>query len=628
MNLISRVLPLHLLLFLLLSHWVPAQSVLLAELKGEWKNHSPLSTYSFTNDSLYIQHVKTKSTEKVAYQVKGDTLTVNWEFNEPAGQTNQNRWYLIHLERNGYQVKLNPIYLTNQSSNSAKSITLEKKVGRGVLPNDWYYLDLERDSLPGISLYKAYELLKGRTAKPVVVGIIDTGFDEMHPDLSKHLWTNKKELIGNHIDDDHNGYVDDVHGWYFLRMANQEFIAHDKAEATRVIESPVTSENKSIHLKATKEFNYQVNRLNTLLVALGDSGQLRKVLDQFGLQLKGQPLSIEALKSIQAKDSVQVGIKLLLTEIYRGQKISFSEFSNRIQKGRLRYKQVLSDELQFSYNPAYFPQGNPPKLLVGNNSPVGSDQNEVLTHGTHVAGIVVGFPGIRDSLSAQIHVMNVAAGPSSGDERDEILAKAIRYAIENGATVINISMAKRISGNKKLVDQALLLAEQKDVLVLNCAGNEFQNTDSISYFPIAQLANGHTLGNYLEVGNSSADLSTGLVYYSSNYGASTVDLFAPGTQIRSTQPNATYGQLTGTSFSSPLVARVAALLRSYFPGLTARQVKEILTKSVWQPNHKVFKPGSTQLVSFNSLCRSGGIVNAYNAILMAIQLTKTSPKIR
>jgi subtilisin family serine protease len=250
----------------------------------------------------------------------------------------------------------------------------------------------------------------------------------------------------------------------------------------------------------------------------------------------------------------------------------------------------------------------------------------ITTHGTHVAGIIgaqrgngIGMDGVADN----VQLMMVCAVPSDGDERDKDVANAIRYAVANGAKVINMSFGKTMSPHKKELDEAIWFAEKNDVLICHLSHNYFTDVDVKPYYPIAKYSNGKVARNYIRVGNSTWNLNELLPAWSSNYGAATVDLFAPGTQIYSTIPQNKYALFNGTSMATPCVAGVAALLRSYFPKLTAVQVKDILRSTVYNPNFKVRLPGTdAELVPFSRLCNTGGIVNAYEAVKKALEMQK------
>jgi subtilisin family serine protease len=246
----------------------------------------------------------------------------------------------------------------------------------------------------------------------------------------------------------------------------------------------------------------------------------------------------------------------------------------------------------------------------------GSDN---LSHGTHVAGIIgakrnngKGIDGIAD----QVILMPIVATTAKGDERDKDVANAIRYAVDNGARIINMSFSKRFSSDKQLVDEAFRYAEQNQVLIIHAAGNDGNDLDTATYYPIPYDQNGRRFSNLITVGWSRPLFNERLAHPNSNYGQD-VDLFAPGSDILSTVPGNSYDYKSGSSMSTPVVTGVAALLWSYFPKLTMLQLKTILLRSTYKPRIMVNRPGSKTLVPFSSLSATGGILNARNAVEMA-----------
>ena len=232
----------------------------------------------------------------------------------------------------------------------------------------------------------------------------------------------------------------------------------------------------------------------------------------------------------------------------------------------------------------------------------------------------IGTNGIADNVL----IMPIVASTQVGDERDKDVANAIHYAVDNGALIINISFSKIYSTDKNLVDEAIQYAEKKRVLIIHCAGNDGVDIDSFYnyHYPIAIYKKGKKASNFITVGWNRPLFDYRLAHPNSGYGKKNVDLFAPGSDIYTTSPNNEYDFRAGSSMSTPCVTGVAALLLSYFPELSTQQVKTILLQSVFKSNQMVNKPGTKLQVPFNSLSVSGGIVNAYNAVEMAIAAKK------
>jgi subtilisin family serine protease len=249
-------------------------------------------------------------------------------------------------------------------------------------------------------------------------------------------------------------------------------------------------------------------------------------------------------------------------------------------------------------------------------------------HGTHVAGIIgadrnngIGIRGIADN----VRIMAIRAVPN-GDERDKDIANAIYYAVNNGAGIINMSFGKDYSPEKYLVDEAVRYAEKKGVLMIHAAGNDGQNNDVESNFPSPNLLSGKPSGLWLEIGASSAGTNkTDLVAEFSNYGKRSVNFFSPGVDIYSTIPGNGYKSNSGTSMAAPAASGVAAMLMSYFPELSAQTIREILIKSTRKfDGLKVTPPGGDGEVPLTDLSVTGGVVNAYEAVAMALKISSAT----
>lgn len=436
---------------------------------------------------------------------------------------------------------------------------------------DWIAFDPQVDTIAGISLYKAYELLKARVSKTVIVAVIDNGVDIEHEDLKKIIWTNKKEIPGNGIDDDHNGYVDDVHGWNFRGAKDGSIIDNEQAGATQIYVAW-----KSKYENADTNFQNPNEKKEWSIY--------RRARDEY----------LDKVNS--SKDSIE------LTYSYNPNYHSYQLIANDNDQANNRF-----------YGSPYF-------NLTPN-----------LNHGTYVSGIIaaernndIGTNGIADNVL----IMPVVASTQVGDERDKDVANAIYYAVDNGARIINISFSKIYSTDKKLLDEAIQYAESKQVLIIHCAGNDGVNIDSFYnyHYPVALYDNGKKATNFITVGWSRPLFDYRLAHPNSCYGKTNVDLFAPGSDIFTTAPHNQYDFRAGSSMSTPCVTGVAALLLSYFPSLSTKQVTDIILKSTFDPNQMVNRPGTKIQVPFKNLSSSGGILNAYNAIEMAIDLGKNNSK--
>jgi subtilisin family serine protease len=490
--------------------------------------------------------------------------------------------------------------------------------------NRWSHLDIIKDTIPGMSVDRAYaELLKTKKGKKVIVGIIDSGVDIEHEDLKSVVWTNKKEIPGNGIDDDKNGYIDDIHGWNFLGD-----IVKENAEYERIIV------NKSLVDDAT----YQEAKalLNEKLVeAKNGKPKLEKMLSEAS---KAEDIltkhfgkanyTVQEVNTIDSKDEDLSKAKMMMQRV-NSFGMNVPEFKAAVQNELDGYISVINgDNLKTNYRTVV--GDNPDNITdtkYGNNQVMGPDpKKEHILHGTHVAGIVAqvrnnGLGG--DGVATNVEILTVRAVPD-GDEYDKDIALGIRYAVDNGAKVINGSFGKAFSPHKQWVYDAIKYAEKKDVLIVHAAGNDAKNIDMANNFPNdSDDKKTEFADNFITIGALNYEYGNEIVATFSNFGQINVDVFAPGVQIYATGPNNEYKMLQGTSMASPNVAGVAALIRSYYPKLSAKQVKHILMDSgVAIPIDVIVGGKAADVRPFASLSKAGRIVNAYNALLMAEKMSK------
>ncbi|SEN58552.1 Subtilase family protein [bacterium A37T11] len=509
----------------------------------------------------------------------------------------------------------------------------------------WHLKDKQTDSVYGISLDKAYEFLaqhnrKAKKKNKVIVGIIDSGVDTLHQDLVSVLWLNPKEdkKKYNGKDDDKNGYIDDVYGWNFIGNANGKNVNKDSYEVIRVYhqfkatyanvtDTATIADKKQYHnwLAAKKE------------VESYSTDEKKQQVANMKLMVNGLTKADSVLRKAMGKEEF-TGAELKnasltgMAETVKNQVLGFLQMSQQMETTNKKYLKEMTDYVNGEQQKASA-MTTPPiayrnDVVKDNYSDFNDNHygnHDVMaasaTHGTHVAGIIgaarnngLGMDGVADNVA----LMAVRAVPD-GDEHDKDIALAIRYAVDNGAKVINMSFGKALSPEKSWVDEAVKYAAAHDVLLVHAAGNEGENLDSTSNFPTDKLDDGTRASNWITVGASGDVKEGGIVAPFSNYGKKDVDVFAPGLRIYSTVPGIDkYEFLQGTSMASPVVAGIAALIRSYYPKLTAVQVKEIIEKSVVKVPEKVIKPGTPdQYVTLDDLCRTGGIVNAYEAVKLA-----------
>lgn len=510
-------------------------------------------------------------------------------------------------------------------------------------PTQWHHLDPRTDSVMGISTERAYrELLNGRKATPVIVAIIDTGIDTTHIDLKRVLWTNPKEIPGNGRDDDKNGYVDDLHGWNFLGGKDGRNIQYSQYEHTRIYQQGRSRyEGKSIErtsLSFARQREYDLYQKAYAAYQKRDT-EAKAAYEQMSTVYSQAFSATDRLK--KAFNVAILDTALLRhpptnePELLNLSQVVYYQISQRgfidadaalrdLQQKITRQRVLLDYSLNLDYSPQSVVGDDPDNLGetgYGNADIQGPDPY----HGTHVAGILaadrtnaLGVNGVV----GQVQLMTIRAIPDD-DERDKDVANAIRYAVDNGAKIINMSFGKFLSAHQELVDQAIQYANANGVLLVRCSQNQATNLDSTVLYPSPRFLNGQQAPNLVTVGATASKLNQRIVYWNSNYGQVAVDVFAPGVQIYSTMPGHRYANNTGTSMASPLVAGIAAVLKSYFPQLTSQDIKRIILQSAVPIYTTVYKPGTRQLVDFATLSKTGGIVNLYEAVKLA--LAQSSP---
>jgi len=515
-------------------------------------------------------------------------------------------------------------------------------------PKGWHMLDKTASGYYGISVDKAYEFVKTKKlkSKTVIVAIIDSGVDTTHEDLKSVLWHNTKEIPGNGIDDDKNGYVDDIYGWNFLGGRDGKNVEQDSYEAARVYHSLKSKwegkDSKTMKFSADELAEFQAWKRSEEEVAGSDSKTssleilymkneyirylkidtiLRKAIGKekyTGKELGDfQPVDADAKKAkkslydlMSRNDALETTSADFLEGFgdYVNGEVKKSEAATTAPKN---FRDDIVKDNYSDFNDKFY--GNP-DVMASNKSAM---------HGTHVSGIIgadrkngLGMNGIADNVK----IMMVRAVPD-GDEHDKDIALAIRYAVDNGAQVINMSFGKGFSPEKKWVDDAVRYAQSKGVLMVHAAGNDAKNIDTSYNYPCPLFLDNKRPDNWITVGASGPKNDAngnGLTASFSNYGKTEVDVFAPGVKVYSSVPGGNnYESLGGTSMASPVVAGLAAFLLEYYPALSAKQVKMVIEQSSAKLTDKVKTPGSGDEVLLSDISKTGGLVNAYEAIKLA-----------
>jgi subtilisin family serine protease len=495
-------------------------------------------------------------------------------------------------------------------------------------PPRWWMLDPQRDGVAGISVDRAYtELLAGRQpTRTVVVAIIDSGVDTAHVDLRPVLWNNPGERVSGR-DDDGNGYIDDSHGWNFIGGPDGRNVDDDTYEVTRLYAACVARFGEAMTRPAQPVAGFEAcaGVRDAYRAKVQETEQMRMQLQQMNqavtmfwallrTQIDGE-LTVESVRALRTSraDIVQARDAFL-------QLAEHNITDELIRRELERTERLLERGLDPAFDPRPIVGDNYADVterFYGNRDVTGPDA----AHGTGVAGIV---GAVRDNntgvdgIASNVRIMAIRAVPN-GDERDKDVANAIRYAVDNGAHIINMSFGKGYSPEKAAVDAAVRYADERGVLLVHAAGNDGKDLNAEPSFPSRFFLDGDTARLWLEIGASSWRGGDNLAADFSNWGRNHVHVFAPGVDILSTAPGNAYEAASGTSFAAPVVSGLAALLMSYFPELTAAEVKHIILESaVPYGTRSVITPGTESMrTRFERLSTTGGIVNAYTAVQMA-----------
>jgi len=509
---------------------------------------------------------------------------------------------------------------------------------------NWSSMDLAKDTVPGMSVDKAYnEIIKNKKGKTTIVAVIDSGIDIDHEDLQNVIWTNPNEIPNNGIDDDQNGYVDDIHGWNFLGEGYEEQLEfvrllikgdtinpdYERAEKEYGVELEKYSELQKQYTRMNKQYSEYKNNYEDLLEKFNKADA---IISKYLNKKDYSEADVDSI--VDTSDDMKESVAIM--KYFFGVGFKTSEAAkDEIQNGLVQINESLdhfdkgfkdiNDHLNFNLDKKLKGRktgDNPDDLsdiYYGNNNVKPRKEDE--EHGTHVAGIIaaernngLGINGVANNVK----IMSLRAVPN-GDEYDKDVALAIKYAADNGAKVVNMSFGKYYSPHSEWVHDAIIYAAKKDVLLISGAGNESLDLDVITNYPNDLNDNGTEIAdNFMNVGAIESTYGPSLVASYSNYGKKNVDVFAPGSEIYSTIPNNNYEFFNGTSMASPAVAGIAAIIRSQYPHLTAYQVKRVIMESGLLLTTKVeFGDNPNSEKPFNELSKSGKIVNLYNALIMA-----------
>ncbi len=496
---------------------------------------------------------------------------------------------------------------------------------------DWSYKDIIEDSIPGISFDRAErEILKNEKGKDIIIAVIDQSIDINHKDLQNQIWVNDDEIPNNNIDDDKNGYIDDINGWNYTgnnsiiskKYSHYDYTRTVKAYKNTFPEEAEVTKNNSI---AYQTYQRAKNLLDKKLKSVPQDieyannvykwkNQARKGISKYLVELSDDNVTLKKLDSLKLKHSNDSTL-IQNINIFTG--FVINGYTDRyIQNLQLESNNALNKQLNLEFNEREVTNDNPSDINnkgYGNNI-VNSDLN-LFSHGTIVSGVIA-----KKTNNLKIMPLPIVG---YGSTHDKDIALAIRYAVDNGAKVINMSFGKSFSLYKNMVDEAIKYAEKNNVLIVTSAGNDNHDMDRKTKFNYPDDRDSNRkefVSNFIKVGGTSANVNNELMYSMSNYGAQNVDLFAPAEDIYTTVPNNEYKYDAGTSLAAAITSKVAGILYSHYPDLTSKEVKQILTESGVGYKFKVKLPtreNPEQQVPFSQLSKSGKVLNAYNALIMA-----------
>ncbi|MEO8237977.1 MAG: S8 family peptidase [Flavobacterium sp.] len=521
----------------------------------------------------------------------------------------------------------------------------------------WYKKDKILDGVPGISLDKWYKQKKRKPKKSIVVAVIDTQIDKNHEDLQGQIWINSNEIPNNDLDDDHNGYIDDVNGWSFTGTKNGGYVVWSNYEYVRILRDwkPLFEEKKENQISTGELANFKEYQ-RALKMFDTKEKFYKNWQNSLNYSISLFPIAKDSLKQYFPKEDYTYQ---QLDSMYKKHKINDKTYRQRrddndkdlgalidfmmakfevnqktiedIKNMKIQLDSVISKNLNIDYNDRLL-IGDNPKILekgYGNNNVSNNKAGHrpIQDHSTKMAGIIGGNrenkKGIKGILQ-NVKIMPLNISPS-GDENDKDIAMAVYYAVDNGAKVINMSLGKEFSLHKEWVFDAFKYAEDHDVLIVHSAGNDSSDMDKNPEYPSDNSFDGSNeiCNNFINVGSITHKLDSTFVSGFSNYGKQNVDLFAPGQEIYTTSAGNSYKSDSGTSMATPMVSGTAALIWSYYPNLTASEIKQIILDSGTAYDLEVIVPGTEdKKVPFSELSKSGKVLNVYNAMQLAEKVSK------
>ena len=615
--------------------------------------HSPLikgTELYFQGDTLILIDLDGyKPPDQYVFIEKNDTLRLQMidEFSIACRQESEGI-YRIYYANNGEKLLFKPIQdaCMERFTRLVAESPWYRKREPSEIRNDWFFLDPEKDKVAGASIYDAYKFLKFRKSTPITVALIGGAVDYSHEDLKDVLWKNVKEIPDNKIDDDKNGFKDDMSGWFFSSTKSGIPQEYDQNEATQIVAiwkdrfinadaSKLTGQDlKDYHLfsKAKARYEEGMARAETLRKVFSDSLTFFDMLNKMVMQSE-EPVSADQIETWKiGEGAFATAVKEVVKEIYDPKASAFDQFNRRVRADFTKLKKSYSTLWLYEFNKEWLPRnvvGDHPEIPYEKMYGCGritQPANPVFESGTRCASIIAGKrsngKGV-EGIAENAHIMLLGAEPTNGNARDKDVANCIRYAADMGAKIIQIGIVNEFSPFRKTVDEAIQYAEKKGALILSPAGNRHHNLDSTLVYPNQIPAAGPVAKNWVVVGSSTHQLNENLISTFTGYGKKGVDILAPGTMVFSATPGNHYSMGSDCLYATSVVSGIAAMVWSCFPTLTAADIKKAIRESAYlQAGLQVRKPGSGKKTTLDQLCITGGIINAKKMVFVAEKLAK------
>lgn len=540
---------------------------------------------------------------------------------------------------------------------------------------DWYNLSFDRDGVYGAAVDKAYDFLKGKKIKKQpIVAVIGTGLDIEHEDLKQSIWSNSKEK-DNGKDNDGNGWASDMHGWNFLgnvkgqslekipsQVDREFFRLRDKYEGifftgTKYVRFD-EKKNKPVEVAAPLDHKgyqyfrglgvyskvagaasgYYMSKFMRYYLLHDFDQEIKKKYPDTNLVTSKEFMGLSVKDENGQLDSVKLVSHVFLYS-FMGASSAMTEKNTPVTYPAFKTYYLSIDSVHYKSYQKELSSITQGREFIGddenNINQKGYGNNNLYAQnaysGVLSAGIIAGNRNNNlgvNGIAPQAKLMGLRVYDSNSESYLKDVALAIRYAVDHKADIILLGFPYKIypPHQSKWVDAALQYASTKNVLIVAPVQDGAENIDKVNFYPNKYLENGNVLQNFMTV--AGAD-SLGRPLSQSNYGHEKLDLYAPGVNISSTYLGDTYRQSSSSLLGAASVAGVAALIKSYYPLLTATEIRKLLIENVQKMEdlevEKSIVVNGNQvkdLFLLSELCHSGGLLDAYKAVVAADKIKK------